>query len=174
MAQRPRKTIDIFIDTRFGPSQRRAIGENAIKFIKERTSKGIGEGGKPFQQASQFQGGRKNSRTYADSYRESTEFKTAGKKPRPINMRLTGEMLDSLEVIDSSLPGRVTIGYSDAGDESDKAFFNEEKGYKFLSLTNEERDKIVRSVGSISSEDEIRRSSESFARRLARGIFGGS
>lgn len=173
MADRPRKVVDIFVDPRYTVEQRREIGRQAIKYIKERTSRGNGRDNQPFTQTAQYQGGRDNSRTYADTYRESKEFEIAGKSPRPINLRLSGDMLDSLEVLDVSLSGRVRIGYEAAGDNSDKAQFNEEKGYRFLDLSQSEVDRIQREgAGSVRSSASSL--AQSIAERIARGLFGGS
>lgn len=170
---RPRKTVDIFVDTRYSVEQRRAIAEEAIRYIKDRTAKGNGVNNAPFRQNSQFQGGRRNSRTYADSYRDTREFEIAGKSPAPINLRLTGDMLDSLEIIDVSLTGKVTIGFKEEGEQSDKAWFNEEKGYRFLDLSDNEVNKISRdAAGSVRSAAAS--VSLGIAERIARRLFGDS
>lgn len=171
MADRPRKTVDIFIDPRFSASQRKALGNEFIKYIRSRTKKGNGKGNTPFKQTSEFKGGRKNQRTYADSYIDHQDFKTAGKKPRPINIELSGDTIDSVEVVDVSLPGRVTIGFKKAGDESDKAWYNEEKGYDFLAMSKDEVNGVVSKAGGIKPGD-TQAVSESVAQRIARRLFG--
>jgi hypothetical protein len=164
MADRPKKTVDIFVDSRFSPSQRREIGEAAVRYIRERTSKGIGVGGVPFSETSD-----RKSKRYSERYIDSPEYKTAGKSPAPINLALTKDMLDSIEVVDVSLPGRVTIGFKEAGFESDKAWFNEEKGYNFLGVSDAEVSKLLPSVPSPDEESEpslVRGVAERLAKRL--------
>lgn len=171
MADRRRKTVDIFVDRRYSPAERKAIGDIAIEYIKQRTAKGHGKGNKPFSQNFGYKGNRDNSRTYADSYRRTQEFAIAGKSPRPINLKLTGDMLDSLETVDVSLAGRVRIGYSEAGNESDKAWYNEEKGYNFLELSEDEVNKIVKQAG-VRLRQETRDISTEVAQEIARRLFG--
>lgn len=172
---RPKKTVDIFVDPKLGPTQRKQLGEVAINYIRERTAKGLGKDKKPFEQTGPYSGGRKNKRQYADNYIEHADFKTAGKSKAPINLELTGDMLDSLEVVDVSLSGRVTIGYKSAGAESDKAWFNEEKGYRFLDLSENEVNGIESSLGRVAVEDEaISDVAQSIAERLLAGITNGN
>lgn len=48
--------------------------------------------------------------SYSDSYADSFEFKLAGKSKDKINLSLTSEMLNALEVLDTSKDGEITIG----------------------------------------------------------------
>jgi len=173
MAERQQKTVDFFVDQRYTTEQRENIGKEIIKYIKERTSKGNGIDNQPFQQTSKYLGNRTNQRTYSDSYRNSNEFEIAGKGASPINLRLTGDMLDSLEVLDISLRGRIRVGFESSGDESDKAWFNEEKGYRFLDLSQEELEKLTR-IGAGSVRTQANAVSQSFAESIARRLFGRS
>ena len=77
------------------------IAEDLIDFIIERTSTGKGKDGKSFP-------------SYSKSYKESLDFKIAG-KGSTVDLVLTGEMLDSLKVIKAE-SGEVIIGY-DSDDE---------------------------------------------------------
>lgn len=170
MADRPQKVVDIFVDERYTSEQRQRIAEEMIRYIKRRTSRGRGIDNKPFQQEARFAGGRDNSRTYTDSYQDTQEFKISGKRKSPINLRLTGEMLDSLEVLDVSLQGRIQIGYDNAGFDSDKAWFNEEKGYRFLDVSERETERVSRGAVGTARGDAAAISQE-LANEIARNLF---
>ena len=74
----------------------RTVGEDLIDFIRDRTSKGLGKDNKPFPK-------------YSKAYKESFEFKVAG-KTNTVDLELTGEMMDSLIVL-SVKKGEIEIGY---------------------------------------------------------------
>lgn len=49
---------------------------------------------------------------YSNSYKNSLEFKAAGKQPNNVNMRLTGQMLETLDI--KNIKGNnLTIGWTD-------------------------------------------------------------
>ena len=75
---------------------REEIGERIIQDIKKRTSKGLDKDNKPFPK-------------YTKEYKESADFKAVGKTSR-VNLKLSGDMLDSLDIL-SNKDGVLTIGY---------------------------------------------------------------
>lgn len=82
------------------------IGQDIVEYIKGRAEKGIGVGGKQLRTP------------YSKEYASSAEFKAAGKKASKVNMTLTGDMLDSIEVLD--FDGQVlTVGIEN--DQAPKA-----------------------------------------------------
>lgn len=90
--------FSVEVDTRYTASQRKAIAQDIIDFIIDRTSQGKDKNGKSFPR-------------YSDAYRKSMDFKIAG-KGSTVNLTLTGEMLFSLKYIESqSFAGRIAIGY---------------------------------------------------------------
>lgn len=93
MAQQ-KKVINI--DKSIKPAQRKAIAQDIIEFIINRTQKGFDKNGK------QFKG-------YKSSYIESAAFKQAG-KTRLVDLTLSGEMMNSLELLNQR-SGSITIGY---------------------------------------------------------------
>lgn len=84
-------------------SQRTAqsIAEDLVDFIVERTKDGKGKDGKPFP-------------GYSESYKKSLDFKIAG-KGNTVDLTLTGEMLDTLKVLEAK-KGKIVIGFEE-GDE---------------------------------------------------------
>jgi hypothetical protein len=64
------------------------IGKDIAEFIRKRADANKGIGGKALRSP------------YSKSYAESTEFKAHGKSPQNVNMRLTGEMLEAINVLD--------------------------------------------------------------------------
>lgn len=115
------------LDNRYTEAQRRNIGEAIIRFIKERTRSGRGIAGVPFK-------------PYSQSYKDSKDFDVAGKSSL-VNLTLTGDMLDSMEVL-SAPPGRVIIGFDDLSSK-EKASYMEEHGRAFLGLSANELSGIV-------------------------------
>lgn len=76
---------------------REAVGQAIIDDIRSRTSDGIDRSGKQF-------------RSYSKEYANSLEFQAAGKSRSEPNLRLTGDMLGFMDVIDQSRD-TVTIGF---------------------------------------------------------------
>lgn len=97
MAKKNNVQVKINIPKRLDSDQRIMFADLAIKEIIERTSvKKIDVNSRPFK-------------PYSESYKESFEFNQAGKSNKP-NLKLTGNMLFSIELIDHG-DGYVTIGY---------------------------------------------------------------
>jgi hypothetical protein len=116
-----------------------AIGQATIDYIRERASKGLGLGGETMKPTK-----------YSQSYQNSPDFKAAGKSASPVNMRLSGDMLNSIDLI---LEGdRLRIGLPP--DESPKAHGHmtgqEGQGTlpkrQFFGVTKKEFDQILRTV----------------------------
>jgi hypothetical protein len=91
-------SIIIAVDTRYSEQQRRGIALQVIKRIIERTKKGIDKHGNEFAK-------------YSKSYVNSLPFSLASKSQN-VNLILTNNMLNSLQIIDSSTSGFVKIGIS--------------------------------------------------------------
>jgi len=91
----------VVISEKYTAEERRAIAAEIIQRITERTRD---EGQDKNNQ--KFKG-------YSDSYKNSLDFKIAGKGK--VDLTLTGEMIDSIQLL-KSVPGKIEIGYK-AGDE---------------------------------------------------------
>lgn len=76
--------VDLSSDERLASE----IGQDIVDFISKRSADGKGIGG------------QKLKSPYSKEYQHTTEFKVFGKKPNKVNMRLTGDMIDSIDVID--------------------------------------------------------------------------
>jgi len=81
--------------------QRRAVAQEVIDHIVKRSKAGKDRFGKSFP-------------GYSKSYTESKDFEIAGKSKSRVNLTLSGELLDSLKLLEQR-KGQITIGY-DAGD----------------------------------------------------------
>lgn len=93
MAQQ-KVTIDI--PKGYDSEERRSIGVDIIDRIIDRTKSGKDKNGEDFT-------------GYTPEYKKSFDFKLAG-KGSTVNLTLSGEMLNSLEVLETS-DGSITIGY---------------------------------------------------------------
>lgn len=92
-------SLEIDIKKLFGKSVndaaiRRAIGESLIDKINKRAEAGNGVDGKGQEV--------KLLAPYSEAYSKSLEFKAFGKKKNKVNMKLTGSMLSSIDLIDES------------------------------------------------------------------------
>lgn len=77
------------VDLSEAPDLKLRMGQAVIDYMNKRISKGRGLGDEEF-----------NPNKYSKSYRDSLEFKAAGKKPSPVNFKLSGDMLGSMDVDD--------------------------------------------------------------------------
>lgn len=83
------------ISTKYSEEERVALGIEIIDAIIERSKSGKDKKNKDFK-------------SYSKSYMKSFDFKLAGKGKKP-NLTLSGEMLNSLTVLDTA-DGEITIG----------------------------------------------------------------
>lgn len=96
----------IEVDDDLGPLQRRAVAQEIIDFIVERSKNGRDKDGRPFP-------------GYSKSYKESKEFEIAGKSSK-VNLTLSGEMLNSIKLL-SHRRGELLIGFENGTEQNAKA-----------------------------------------------------
>ena len=92
---------------------------------------------------------------YSDSYKESLDFKIAGKSKSKVDLQLSGDMLAALKVLDVTSRS-VLIGYDKGAEENGRVEGNRlgsyggkpnsDKARDFLGLTDDELRKIVKYV----------------------------
>lgn len=96
-------------------SERQAIGSEMLDKIRELVAKGISpETGETF----------KNNK-YSAAYAKTFAFRRRGKDINDVNLKLSGDMLAAMEVLDSSKDGQVKIGFDESSDEAGKAEGNQ-------------------------------------------------
>ena len=129
--------ITVKLPRKFSDSARRQAGKLIIKLIKDRTSRGLDKNNNAFV-------------GYSKSYKESKDFDIAGKSSL-VNLRLSGEMMNSLEILGSGT-GFVTIGFPSGSEVNDKASFAKDFGNgpsrPFLGVNATELKQIVSSIDS--------------------------
>lgn len=139
MAKWQRVRVDI--PKTYTPTERVAIANEIIEYIQERTDQGKDKDNNSFPK-------------YTKEYEKSRDFKTAG-KGSTVDIRLTGETLDSMDLI-SHKSGSLLIGY----DRSDKELNGKVEGNRigsygqssgdpkkardFLGITNDDLEKILK------------------------------
>lgn len=120
------------IDPAFPAEARAAIGGEIVGEIVNRTLQGIDRFGTPFK-------------GYSKSYKDSKVFDNFGKS-NLVNLRLTSDMLSSLQVL-SHGPGFIVVGYEEGTEANEKALWaiRGENGPKrdFLGLPTRAVNKIV-------------------------------
>ena len=89
--------VVIPIGSGYTPAQRRRIAEELIDVMITRTEEGVGVYGNPNDPRSlkkrRFPG-------YSDTYINSLDFKIAGKSPGSVNLKLSGDMLAAIELLE--------------------------------------------------------------------------
>lgn len=88
-------------------AEREAIALEVIDRIIKRTKGGKDKNGDPFA-------------PYSKGYENSLEFKIAAKSGR-VNLTLSGDMLDAMEIVDNFQNGKVKIGYDGENSQQGKA-----------------------------------------------------
>lgn len=140
---------EIILPPDFDSEDSALVGEEIINFIVKRSKQGKGVDGTPFPK-------------YSKSYTESLDFKNAGKSSK-VNLTLSSEMLDSLQVL-SAKKGKVVIGF-EKGDSRNNAVAegnilgsygqpnaNPSKARNFMELSDAELSKVLRSVDILPKE----------------------
>ncbi len=85
----------------YSEQERKAIAQDTIDYIVERTQEeNLDKNNEPFAE-------------YSESYINSRKFRIAGKNKRDVNLTLTGEMINSLKLVDHS-DGEIIIGFPKA------------------------------------------------------------
>jgi hypothetical protein len=123
--------------------QKDEVSDLIIERIVNRTDKGRDKNNQRFEK-------------YSKSYKDSLDFKVAGKKGKPVNLQLSGDMLAALDVLDKTSRS-VTIGFENGSEENAKADGNirgtygkpspdPKKARDFLGITDTELSKIIKFV----------------------------
>jgi len=100
--------VKIKIPKAYGPAERAAIGSEIVNRIVERSRKeNVDKNGNPFPK-------------YTTGYTNSLDFKIAGKRKGKVNLTLSGDMLDALQML-SQKPGEITVGFKNGTPENAKA-----------------------------------------------------
>jgi hypothetical protein len=103
----PQMKIDIPLPVK-ADADGREIALAVIEEIVERTqNRRLNKDGKRFK-------------AYSEAYRQSLDFKLAGKNKNKVNLTLTGDMLAALDVLEVKRD-KTTIGYDEGSEENDKA-----------------------------------------------------
>lgn len=98
--------VKIEIPPVYGPTERRAIAQDIVDFIVERSKDGRDKNNRPFA-------------GYSKEYQESLDFKIAGKS-KSVDLTLSGDMLGALDLL-AHRKGEVVVGYQKGTDENGRA-----------------------------------------------------
>lgn len=165
-----RQTFTFRVPIEFDIQTREDIANDVIDFILRRTSRGLDKNNRPFK-------------SYSDSYKESLDFKNAGKTSR-VNLELSGDMLTGLEVVNIGTAGFITIGYEEGTEENDRAAWNRNNlrsshpKRDFLGITDKDLNKILQPYREINRQEQQRereiqeRINNEASRILSRFRFG--
>lgn len=113
-----------------------ALADEIVSFIKERTDRNLDINGAKFA-------------AYSPEYVASADFKAAGKSKGDVNLRLTNEMMDSIQVLDIS-QSSITIGFDAGSPANDKGVWNQASdngpSRKFLGVNEKDLEKLIAKV----------------------------
>ena len=152
------------IPSSWDASQRDYAAQLIIEKIQANTTKGLDKNGNAFPK-------------YSSEYKHSIDFHNADKSNR-VDLQLTGDMLNSIEVI-QSIPGKLVIGYptgskmagqvegNQIGSYGNKP--NENHARPFLGLPKEQLDLIIAKVNSLTPEQQT---SNDFMNNLLNNLLG--
>lgn len=131
--------IKIKVPDYFDDEERRELADEIIAHIRKRTESGRDKDGAKFP-------------PYSKSYINSLEFKLAGKSKSRVNLRLSGEMVEALDLL-SHKKKEIVIGFERGSVENAKADGNirgtyggDEKPSKardFLGISDTELDRLI-------------------------------
>lgn len=120
--------FEIAIDPAYTKEERQAIADDIVDYIRERTKKGLGIGGK------------KNFAKYSDAYEKSINFKIAGKTPgQTPDLTQSGDMLGAMDLLSDS-EGKLVIGFENGSRENAIADGNIRGTYGHKSPVGPKRD----------------------------------
>lgn len=127
----------------YNVQERKVIAQELIDLIVKRTrEKNIDKNGRPFKK-------------YSKAYKESLDFKNAGKSGSRVDLTLSREMLNELDYL-SGRDGQITVGYEKDNDRLNGKVEGNRKGTygktarsgrvprDFLGLPESEINKIIR------------------------------
>lgn len=124
----PSQNSIIRIPEKYNANQRQRIGEDIVRFIRQRTQDGLDINGNFF-------------REYAPTYEKSGQ---------PVDLRFSGNMMGDLEVLSHGL-GFITIGFLDPESNSKAAWIQRPTGQKlgkqpvrrFVGISQQDLDMIL-------------------------------
>lgn len=102
---------EIEISTRYSKDERTAIGIDIVRYVRERTLSGKGPGDKAWS-------GKAGE--YSKAYTDSLDFKIGRKNKGKVNLKLSGDMLEELTLLNEK-SGKVKIGFDDSATSAGKA-----------------------------------------------------
>lgn len=135
----------------YDPDIRQAIASEIISFVRQRTLKG-----------EDFEHGKFPK--YSKAYQNSLDFKATGKSNK-VNLMLSGDMLANIDLVKDK-EDQLVIGYSDDNENALKAEGNQigsygreansKKARKFLGITSEDLNVILRKYPMDSAKADAR------------------
>lgn len=151
----PQQKVRLTVPDNFNESDRIQLGELVIEHILERTSQGLDKDNKSFT-------------PYSKSYSGSRDFKTAGKSKSTVDLKLSGDMLASMSLLDHGT-GYITVGYESGTEANDKADWaaasDNGPSRQFVGITDKSLELLVKQIA-ITKEDENERVSRKLAVRI--------
>lgn len=171
-------SLEIDVEKLFGkkitdPGLRRNIAESLIDKINERTASGKGVNGNGSEvklkapYSAKYAGGTEIDKNgVKHHYDPSPEFKAFGKKKNEVNMKLTGSMLASIDLISDSAK-KIEIGIDN--EEAPKSY-NHMVGdtvpqRPFLGLTSDDLEEVKSEYADQVASDDIITAADIFDRR---------
>jgi hypothetical protein len=139
------------VSRKYSSEERKAIAQDIVDFVVNRTKKGVDKNGAPLPAFS----GKNKTGKYSTGYANSVDFRAAGKSPSKLNLMLSGDMLAAMrELKNKSTSTLLAIGYSKSDPEAGRVEGNVlgtygqskpvTKGRDFLGISQKDLQKILK------------------------------
>lgn len=133
--------LELTVNPKYNKRERESIAQDVIDFMITRTLDGKKSGGGKFA-------------PYSKEYKDSDDFQLSGKSKSKVNLKLSFDMLSSMELVSTS-KGKIKVGYKKDNPEEQKAEGNvrgtygqkspiQGKARDFLLLNNKEERSILK------------------------------
>lgn len=155
-------------DLNLSDSEMQALGREIIDHVVDRTRRGLNEKGNPFP-------------GYSEEYQNSATFKALGQDPANVDLSLSLDMLNAIEVVEIR-NNAIIYGFSDSNPEQPKAEGNilgtygqdspiRGKARPFLGITRRERSQILNEF--LGESPAARRARQSGLNDILQGVLLG-
>lgn len=142
------------ISEKYNARERRAIAKEVIDQVRNRTATGVDKNGARFP-------------SYSDGYKSSLKFRLGGKKGKPVNIYLSGEVMGGIKLVEHKT-GELKIGYNKSDTRNNNVAEGNIKGSyggnpdkskarDYLGITKNERKEILNNYPVKKRSDLIKR-----------------
>lgn len=135
------RRVRLKIPDDYTPKEREDLAFEVLEFIRNRTDKGKDKKNRNFKK-------------YSEDYKNSLDFSIAGKSKGKVDLKLSGDMLDAMDLL-SHKKGSILVGFENGSENNAKADGNITGSYgqpsgnskharDFLGITKKDLKKVIK------------------------------